>query len=166
MIIELESVFNTEGLKIPFKYDLSLAHIDVAGVKPIEAPVSVEGSVENKAGIVTVKASAALTYESPCDRCAEDVISHFTFPIEHTLVVALESGDNDDFLEVPNMRLNLDELVEEDVNLALPSKYLCNSECKGLCPICGKNLNKGECDCKAPIDPRMEALLQLLQDDE
>ncbi len=164
MIIELESVFNTDGLKIPFDYELSLSGIIVSGVAPVTEPVKVSGYVENKAGIVNLKASAALKYEAPCDRCAENVISHFSFPVEHTLVVALESGDNDDFLEVPNMRLNLDELVEEDVNLALPTKYLCNDDCKGLCPICGNNLNKTKCDCKAPIDPRMEALLQLLDE--
>ena len=164
MIIELESVFNTDGLKIPFDYELSLSGIIVSGVVPVTEPVKVSGYVENKVGIVNLKASAALKYEAPCDRCAENVISHFSFPVEHTLVVALESGDNDDFLEVPNMRLNLDELVEEDVNLALPTKYLCNDDCKGLCPICGKNLNKTKCDCKAPIDPRMEALLQLLDE--
>ena len=164
MIIELESVFNTDGLKIPFDYELSLSGITVSGLTPVTEPVKVSGYVENKAGIVNLKASAALKYEAPCDRCAENVISQFSFPVEHTLVVALESGDNDDFLEVPNMRLNLDELVEEDVNLALPTKYLCNDDCKGLCPICGKNLNKSQCDCKAPIDPRMEALLQLLEE--
>ena len=164
MIIELESVFNTDGLKIPFDYELSLSGIIVSGVAPVTEPVKVSGYVENKAGIVNLKASAALKYEAPCDRCAENVISQFSFPVEHTLVVALESGDNDDFLEVPNMRLNLDELVEEDVNLALPTKYLCNDDCKGLCPICGKNLNKSQCDCKAPIDPRMEALLQFLDE--
>lgn len=164
MIIELESVFNTDGLKIPFDYELSLSGITVSGLTPVTEPVKVSGYVENKAGIVNLKASAALKYEAPCDRCAENVISQFSFPVEHTLVVALESGGNDDFLEVPNMRLNLDELVEEDVNLALPTKYLCNDDCKGLCPICGKNLNKSQCDCKAPIDPRMEALLQLLDE--
>lgn len=164
MIIELESVFNTEGLRVPFNYELSLSEIEVSGNHPISNPVKVSGCVENKAGIVNLTANAVLVYEAPCDRCAENVISHFSFPIEHTLVVALESGDNDDFLEVPNMRLNLDELVEEDVNLALPTKYLCNDECKGLCPMCGKNLNKNQCDCKAPVDPRMEALLQLLEE--
>ena len=164
MIIELESVFNTEGLKVPFDYELSLSEVEVSGFYPITGPVKVAGSVENKAGIVNLKASAALSYEAPCDRCATDVRTEYHFPVEHTLVVALESGDNDEFLEVPNMRLDLDELVEEDVNLALPGKYLCNEECKGLCPQCGVNLNENQCDCKAPIDPRMAALLQLLDE--
>lgn len=164
MIIELESVFNTEGLHIPFDCELSLASLEVSGFHPIADPVKVSGYVENNAGIVNLNAKAVLDYEAPCDRCAENVISHFSFPIEHTLVVSLESGDNDDFLVVPDMRLNLDELIEEDVNLALPTKYLCNEECKGLCPICGNNLNKSQCNCKPPVDPRMEALLRLLEE--
>ena len=164
MIIELESIFNTDGLKYPIDYELSLASVEVSGLNPITGPARVAGCVENNAGIVTLTAKVQFNYEAPCDRCAKDVKREFSFPVEHTLVVALESGDNDDFLEVPNMRLNLDELVEEDVNLALPSKYLCNENCKGLCSVCGKNLNETQCDCKAPIDPRMEVLLKLLEE--
>lgn len=164
MIIELESIFNTEGLKFPFDYQLSLSAIDVSGINPITEPVSVKGCVENKAGIVSLNASVRLVYEAPCDRCAADVKREFNIPMEHTLVVSLESGENDAFLVVPNMRLNLDELVEEDVNLAIPSKFLCNDNCKGLCTICGKNLNENQCDCKAPVDPRMAVLLQLLDE--
>ncbi len=164
MIIELESIFNTEGMELPFNYELSLASIEVGGYTPVEEPVKVTGSVKNKAGIVTLTGNAHLKYAAPCDRCAEVVETVYDFPFEHTLVVALDSGENDAFLEVPNLRLNLDELVEEDVNLALPSKYLCNEECKGLCHMCGKNLNQGQCDCKAPIDPRFAALLDLLEE--
>ena len=60
MIIELESVFNTDGLKIPFDYELSLSSIEVSGFAPITAPGKVSGFVENKAGSVNLKASAAL----------------------------------------------------------------------------------------------------------
>ncbi len=164
MIIELESIFNTEGLKVPFDYELDLSAIQVSGYSPIVEPVKVCGSIENKAGIVTLTGNARVIYFAPCDRCATEVRKEYNYPLEHTLVVTLESGENDAFLEVPNLRLNLDELVEEDVNLALPSKYLCNEDCKGLCPTCGKNLNKDQCDCKAPIDPRMEVLLKLLEE--
>ncbi len=164
MIIELESIFNTEGLKLPFECELSLSELEVSGITPIEEPVKVSGSVENKAGIVTLTANAHLKYVAPCDRCTETVETVYDIPVKHTLVVTLESGENDAFLEVPNLRLNLDELIEEDVNLALPSKYLCDEECKGLCHMCGKNLNKSQCDCKAPVDPRFAALLDLLDE--
>ena len=40
---------------------------------------------------------------------------------------------------------------------------LCSEDCKGVCVMCGKNLNKGQCDCKKPIVPRLEGLLQFLE---
>ncbi|MBP3388937.1 MAG: DUF177 domain-containing protein, partial [Clostridia bacterium] len=62
-----------------------------------------------------------------------------------------------------NFRLPLDDLVEMDVLLALPSKNLCRPDCRGLCLYCGKNLNEGLCGCrKEAVDPRLEILRQLI----
>jgi len=62
-----------------------------------------------------------------------------------------------------NETLDLGELVHEQFVLALPMKPLCSDACKGLCPSCGTNLNKGTCDCKpAWKDPRLEALQGIL----
>ena len=62
-----------------------------------------------------------------------------------------------------NETLDLGELMHEQFVLALPMKPLCSDECRGLCPVCGTNLNKGTCDCKpAWKDPRLEALQGIL----
>ncbi len=74
-------------------------------------------------------------------------------------------ADFDDYIVVESGVLDLDELVEEEVQLFLPSKMLCSDDCKGLCAKCGKNLNLGKCDCKKDVDPRMAALLQLLDEE-
>ena len=42
--------------------------------------------------------------------------------------------------------------------------FLCSEDCKGLCAVCGKNLNEGPCDCKPEPDPRLAVLAQLLKD--
>jgi len=58
-----------------------------------------------------------------------------------------------------NETLDLGELMHEQFVLALPMKPLCSDACKGLCPACGTNLNKGACDCKpAWKDPRLALL--------
>lgn len=165
MIIELEPIFNIDGAEASFDYEMSLSELEVSGIYPIAKPVRVYGSVKNNTGIVTLSAKAAFTYEAPCDRCCEPVSRFYEFPVEHNLIAALNNEDNDDFLLVLNMRLNLDELVNEDVNLQLPSKFLCNEDCKGICPQCGKNLNDGPCNCKKAIDPRLEGLLQFLDNE-
>ena len=83
--------------------------------------------------------------------------------INHVLVLSLENEDDGNFIQVTNYKLDLDELTRADILLELPTKYLCSENCKGLCPVCGKNLNDGTCNCDLhQIDPRLEALKKLI----
>jgi uncharacterized protein len=55
--------------------------------------------------------------------------------------------------------LLLEDVLREQVLLALPLKAICREDCKGLCPHCGKNLNQEQCNCAEPLeDPRWAAL--------
>ena len=57
--------------------------------------------------------------------------------------------------------LLLEDVLREQVLLALPIRTICSEECKGLCPKCGGNLNTGSCDCADSVeDPRWESLKQ------
>jgi len=61
--------------------------------------------------------------------------------------------------------LFLADVLAEQVNLAIPMKVICTSDCRGLCPHCGANLNHDECRCeKGAADPRMAPLARLKQD--
>ena len=56
----------------------------------------------------------------------------------------------------------LEDVLREQVLLALPLKITCRDECKGLCPHCGKNLNQEQCSCAVPADdPRWAALKEI-----
>lgn len=58
--------------------------------------------------------------------------------------------------------LLLEDVVREQVLLSLPSRTLCQDNCKGLCPNCGENLNGSDCRCDpSPADPRWHALAGL-----
>jgi len=55
--------------------------------------------------------------------------------------------------------LLLEDVLREQVLLAVPLKAICRENCRGLCPHCGQNLNQGQCACAEPTeDPRWEAL--------
>jgi uncharacterized protein len=55
--------------------------------------------------------------------------------------------------------LELEEVLREQILLALPLKTICRENCKGLCPHCGKNLNLEQCSCAEPLeDVRWSAL--------
>jgi uncharacterized protein len=58
-----------------------------------------------------------------------------------------------------NHEIDLTEAVQQYALLAMPMKPLCRQECAGLCPVCGQNLNLGECNCPPPeADPRWAKL--------
>ena len=164
--INLEPLFNNEGMKLPISHTLDLSDIDFYGDNPLSNACEITGEIQNATGIVSMKAACQVDYSGTCDRCACEVNKHFTIPMEHTFVTELQDESNDEYILIPTMRFDLDGLATEDVLLTLPAKVLCTEECKGICSSCGKNLNVGPCDCKKPVDPRLEGLLALLSDDE
>jgi uncharacterized protein len=58
--------------------------------------------------------------------------------------------------------LLLEDVLKEQILLAVPIRVLCNDDCRGLCPQCGQNRNVAPCNCAEKItDPRWAALAEL-----
>jgi len=69
------------------------------------------------------------------------------------------SGEELDVVFFDEPVLPFEEVVREQVLIALPMKPLCREDCRGLCPTCGMDWNVGTCACaEKAIDPRLEAL--------
>jgi len=162
MVINLRQLFELVDEREEVCFDLDLKDYELFNGKPFITPVVVRGLLKNVAGIVTLDYSASFTMLLSCDRCLKEFKRDFSESFSHILVNHLES-DDDDFILVEDMSLDLDELVVSDVVLTLPSKILCSEDCKGLCPQCGKDLNQGSCECtESKGDPRFDVLNQLL----
>lgn len=167
MEIDVSNLFNGDSKPIDFDYILNLEDLVYSTYNPIKKGATVKGSVFAKAGVVYLNADVSFVFYGFCDRCAEDVVKDMGFSVKKILVRQLANdadADFDDYVVVSNGVLNLDDFVREEIQLFLPSKILCKPDCKGLCYKCGKNLNKGDCDCKKDVDPCMAALLQLLDE--
>ena len=164
MLLDLKELFVSDGAVKDAAYQLAMNDIDIGGEHPFTSPVDVNAHVENKAGIVTVTIKADFVYSTNCDRCMTPVERAFSYTFAHKLIESLEEEYNDDYIETPDLILDLDELTRSDILLELPSKFLCRGDCQGLCQKCGHNLNLGDCNCdKKEIDPRLEALKELLK---
>ena len=164
MLLDLKKVFSGESEGSSFDYALDLSSTDLNGFYPFVSPVAVKGAVKGMDGSAELKVKTVFDFSIPCDRCAAQVDRHFSYSFSHVLVPSLENEDDDRYVEIRDERLDLDGLVREDILLELPTKFLCREDCRGLCPICGKNLNDGPCGCKADsVDPRLEALKNLIQ---
>jgi uncharacterized protein len=142
----------------------------------VAAPVHLVLVVHKDREAFRVKGRVETALRLECGRCLEP----FTVPVASAFdlrYVALEQGgegereirDEDDLTTsyYRDGTLDLDELMREQFELALPMKPLCAEGCKGLCPQCGTNLNKAACGCTpAREDPRLAALKGLLDQKE
>jgi len=115
--------------------------------------------------LVQVKMAARMLTE--CARCLED----FNQPLQigFTELYAFTSNSlTESGLLVPESgKIDLAPLIREEMLLAMPISPICRSDCQGLCPVCGENLNRVHCNHEPEvIDPRMEVLKQLRDKDE
>jgi uncharacterized protein len=100
-----------------------------------------------------------------CSRCLTQYEQSLTSDIDFVIDLAggadAEKSEEDGYFvaDPSSPFFEIDDLVKESLILSLPLKPLCSEDCKGLCPICGVDLNKKQCDCvKDEIDPRWEQL--------
>lgn len=163
MVLELKQLFEIAGEVQTFKYELDLSGYELFSLHPFRSPVHVTGRVFNTAGVVELDYSVQFSMKLPCDRCTDEFQSDYAFSFRNTLV-AQNAADRDEYIEVPDFRLDLDELALSDILLHLPSKFLCSEDCQGLCPKCGANRNRTPCQCsEKEIDPRLAVLGELLK---
>lgn len=146
MKLNLTRIFDVVGECSNFEYDIPLEKLaDIKGYT-FDSPISVKGSVCNRAGIVRLKFTAEFFLHVICDRCLDELRQGYSYSFEHVVVSSLNT-DTDEYIVVEENQLDLDELALSDLLLQLPSKLLCREECKGLCTNCGHDLNKSECGC-------------------
>lgn len=166
MILDLKKIFINENSSLPIEYSLDMSETDYMGAYPLKKPIAATGSVSNKAGLVTLTLSMVYVFSADCDRCGLPTETEYSIQFEKSLAPEIEGEDSDSILPVPDMKLDLKELVYTEVLLSLPMKHLCREKCKGICFKCGKNLNDGVCGCdQKEIDPRLQALADLLKED-
>ncbi len=101
-----------------------------------------------------------------CDRCADPV--PYALDTRFDVFESLEGqSEQEEYAERfrqgrQGLELDLAAVLWEQFVLALPVKPLCSSNCRGICPQCGANLNTEECQCARTIfDPRLEVLRHL-----
>jgi uncharacterized protein len=103
-----------------------------------------------------------------CSRCLMRFRSDLSVPVDLVFVPA-EEVESEEGHELASDELNtgfyrggeidLEEISGEQVLLNVSMKPLCSDSCKGICPVCGTDLNKGACKCSTKrVDDRMQAL--------
>lgn len=146
-----------------------------AEVYRLAAPIVLTADVYRDRDQFRLAGRVRATLELACCRCLE----LFQLPVDEAFdVLYLPHADDaaegerrveDDDLTTAYYRgqvIDLGQLMLEQFYLAVPMKPLCREDCRGLCSLCGINLNAGQCACApAWADPRLAPLRQLLKED-
>ena len=139
----------------------------------VAAPVALAFDIYKDKDRFRLVGRVRTTLELPCSRCVEPFKSPVDasfdlgyLPRSHNVGEGEREVEEDDlstsFYE--DETLDLGQLMREQFYLSLPMKPLCQVECRGLCPHCGTNLNRGRCGCRRDWeDPRLAALKALKQ---
>jgi uncharacterized protein len=110
--------------------------------------------------------------EGDCDRCLEAVgfVVDTDFDVCYRPARFADSGADEKEIEEAESNvafyegdgIELNDVLREQVILSLPMQRLCREDCRGICPVCGKNRNVANCGCcSKPADDRWAALKQI-----
>ena len=129
-------------------------------------PIKFRGEIFKVDGEYLINLNVSCKYEGECDRClqttTETVKSVLSGKLLEKKGQLKEEDEFDEIIYYENDLLDLTEYILSQVVSSQPMKSLCKKNCKGLCPQCGIDLNKEQCDCMAhKIDPRLEKLKDL-----
>ncbi len=167
-----------EGLELDQDLDPSSLHLEGEQDFLLRPGAHLQAHVELVDGTtVHVRGRLSATVEPECGRCLERYGAAISPELDLFFLPRtaerpqdqeeeVELGDHDVVVGYyDDGRLDLGDVMREQMFLSLPLKRLCREDCRGLCPSCGRNLNTGQCDCPAPQepeDPRLAPLRRLM----
>ena len=164
MLVNLTDVFSSEGKVINEEFLWKADTYTYNGDKyKVESKEPIRLTFSNMAvGKAMVEGGGKIVFEMQCDRCLTKVSKEVNLQFSYEVFSPEYSGEDTDEDELNFMEgyeLNVENLVDNEILMSWPMKVLCKPQCKGICTVCGKDLNTGECGCDTFVpDPRWAAL--------
>ena len=167
MFISLAEVMNRRGETVQVEVNTSF---DVFKRNDVDYPIRKKTPVRltmtsPSSKRVLLQAEAEYVLSAPCDRCLREV--ELPFEIRRTLEIDFSKSEGEREEEMSCLsgyELDVDRFIFEEILVVFPTKILCNENCKGICNVCGADLNAGQCGCdRTVIDPRMAAVQDIFK---
>lgn len=165
MILNFRQVTASEG-PVEIHQTVDVSHVikgrkDIAGVKLLQVDLKASPSGGE---VIAVNGHLTTELDMFCSRCLKPLTRKVHIEFDESFKESDESeeeslDEDEDLRIIPEDRVDLKPYVEESFLLNLPFAAVCSESCKGLCPHCGTDLNKEQCDCDTEvIDPRLAGL--------
>ena len=147
------------------RFDLTAQELEIAPQElDILAPIALQGTMSNTGDVLLLQAVLQTTVKRMCGRCLKEFSADTRAEvIEKFYPVGTEQIEDDAFVYDSDV-IDITEPLRESLLLAEPIQALCKEDCRGLCPVCGADLNDGDCGCdRFTVDPRLAALKQFIK---
>lgn len=166
MKLNISEILKFPGAREEFQF--LLTDIPETADVSLIGPVAVKGQAVNTGVHLEVAAQVEAKILSTCGRCLDELIT----PVDFTFVEQYhrerngddpeEDSENSVVISYEGEWLDLSQAVLENLLLNIPMRVVCQPECPGICPCCGRNLKEGPCQCtQKDIDPRLAVLAKL-----
>jgi len=170
MIIDIDQI-PEEGLVISQDFEFSSFELVEENTVFLD-PVRAEATIRLVGEEVHVRGRITARFSLICCRClspfefrVDSKFDHIYLPEE--LDIDKDRLEQDDLTRLffYSRKLDLKEVILEQLNLTFPSRPLCAVDCQGICPICGQIIREGNCSCvSGETDPRLAKLKTLMRD--
>lgn len=170
MLVNLSDVLSEQHKTIDETVRVEMSRCKMShGMFPIINKEPVHIVVEHVKGKeLLIKADTRLTLRIPCDRCLEEVDQELELNVFKHVDLSVTDAELTEELDESNFidgyNLDVDQLLYNEILTGWPTKVLCSEECKGICSVCGHNLNEGFCGCEdTGLDPRMSVIRDMFK---
>ena len=155
MKINIASVLRNDGASKAFSGNVELGTFDYMGsTLQFAEPVLIEGKVYSIGGALEISAQITGEYKTECSRCGQPVVGKLSGELFESIDSDFSDID-EECISISGNVIDISGSVEACIFESIPLQPLCREDCKGLCPVCGIDLNKNECNCDDTVyDPR------------
>jgi uncharacterized protein len=151
------------------RYEIGPTELALYDDLHLAAPIAGEVRLSHTGRSILARATLTTAIDATCSRCLTQIVTPISVEIEEEALpsIDIDTGQPVDHGEEPDAlrlddhhELDLDEPIREAISLAEPIALLCRPDCRGLCPVCGVDLNtvSNHDHGDEAIDPRLAAL--------
>lgn len=173
MLLNLTDILTSEGKTEEYRllpettsFSCGGTEYKVQSMEPVVLTVSGNGK-----GRARLTGTCRVVLVLACDRCLKDVPYTFELSFDNQVYVPeveeLSEEEREEGIPAEGGQLDIESLISHEILLNWPMKILCRQDCRGICKVCGKDLNNGECGCDTFVpDPRMAKIKEIFNRDK
>ncbi len=160
MKLDISSIASNSGGKLSFQGKTLFEPVSFCGNNfEFIGETEINGEIANRAGEFFLNAQVSGKFETACARCGKPAEQDFSFELNEKLIKEGSNSTDEDAVVFQGDVIDVSDLAVNIFLMEAPGRFLCKEDCKGLCPVCGQDLNEKQCGCETEaVDPRFDVL--------